>query len=164
MKFYTGVGDHRLYVTPIDKLNEAMSLSRILEIEGFHLRTGDATGFDDAFTKGVSDPSNVTIYDRKTNERVNKASWNKSVEIALRNHPKPELAMPYINLIGRNPFQVLGDNLDDPSLFLVGWTNGGRLVGGTGTTMRVAKEFKVPVYNLFRKGWKDILADIRKRF
>ncbi len=59
----------------------------------------------------------------------------------------------------RNTFQVLGPNLDDPSDFVVCWTPDGaekaedtsEVTGGTGTAIRIASTYEIPVYNLRNK-------------
>ena len=57
--------------------------------------------------------------------------------------------------MARNAMQVLGPNLDDPSAFIVCWTpdasDGSKTspkTGGTGQALRIAHEYKIPVYNL----------------
>lgn len=54
----------------------------------------------------------------------------------------------------RNVFQVLGVRLTRPSEFLLCWTpdgaenTTGKHTGGTGTAIRIANRFGVPVFNL----------------
>jgi hypothetical protein len=160
-RYYTGVGSHRLQEIPAEKLRDAIIIATRLESLGFTLRSGGAEGFDHAFESGVQDSKNMVIYGRDTCFHVIESIWNKAVEIAMRTHPYPENAKKYIQWIGRNPFQVLGDALDDPSMFLICWTRNGKDDGGTGTTMRVAKEFNVPIYNLHDMTREEILNDIR---
>lgn len=59
-----------------------------------------------------------------------------------------------MSLMRRNIYQVLGKDLNTPSEFVICWTKNGQLAGGTSFAMRVAYEWKVPVYNLFYQ--KDI--------
>jgi len=160
MKIYTGVGDHKVAEIPQQRLVDTTVIARTLETWGFFLRSGGATGFDTAFERGVVDPNHMKIYDKDTNLNVSEELWSKAVEIALRNHKYPQNAMKFIRWLGRNPFQVLGDNLDQPSLFLICWTANGKDIGGTGTTMRVAKEYNVPIYNLYSTTKDQILGDI----
>lgn len=48
----------------------------------------------------------------------------------------------------RNSLIVLGDWLDDPVQFVVCYTDGGQIKGGTGQGIRVAMAHNIPVYNL----------------
>lgn len=66
-------------------------------------------------------------------------------------------------LHARNAHQVVGAHVVDvhgdvltplgtpatPSEFLLCWTEGGRVQGGTATAIRLAQMFKIPVYNLW---------------
>ena len=53
--------------------------------------------------------------------------------------------------MSRNSYQVLGDSLDNPSSFLVCWTSDGKMSGGTAQAMRIATDFRVPIYNLYHE-------------
>ncbi|KOC58542.1 RlpA-like protein [Habropoda laboriosa] len=65
----------------------------------------------------------------------------------------------------RNVFQVLGYGLDTPSEFLVCWTPDGaeaetsKKTGGTGTAIRVANTYGIPVFNLFNEDCLERLND-----
>lgn len=48
----------------------------------------------------------------------------------------------------RNVFQVLGKNIDTPSDLVICYTENGLTKGGTATAINIAKEFKVPVFNI----------------
>lgn len=47
----------------------------------------------------------------------------------------------------RNASQILGWRLDIPSKFVVCWTEGGQLKGGTSQALRMAKFYQIPVFN-----------------
>jgi len=57
-------------------------------------------------------------------------------------------------LHGRNSMIVLGKNLDDPVDFIICWTPGGMLEGGTAQALRIAIDQDIKIYNLFNE--KDI--------
>jgi hypothetical protein len=160
--FYTGAGSHIISEILPSKLRNATIIAGNLEELGLVLRTGDAEGFDNAFRKGVKQKENKVIYDKNTWKSVDVGLWEKAVEIALRDHPARSKAMSYINLLGRNAFQVLGDDLESPSRFLICWTKNGKDVGGTGTTMRIAMHYNVPIFNLRILSAKEILERITK--
>ena len=45
---------------------------------------------------------------------------------------------------------MLGDDLDQPVSFVVCWTPGGEVTGGTGQALRIAADpqYNIPVFNL----------------
>jgi hypothetical protein len=51
----------------------------------------------------------------------------------------------------RNSFQVLGPDLQSPVSFVVCWTTGGKISGGTGQALRIAKDLSIPIFNLYDK-------------
>jgi hypothetical protein len=158
---YTGVGARE--DVPDSILLDMTSIASWLESAGFHLRGGDADGSDHAFSIGVKDPANKTIYDRNTCHNVSKELWERAVEIANENFTSDyhrRAAQKYMNIIARNAFQVLGDDLKSPSKFVTCWTKNGKDIGGTGTTIRIAIAYNVPVYNLFNLDKKFIIHDI----
>ena len=87
--------------------------------------------------------------------------------IASKNHP----AWNYLKeefhkeLHIRNVFQVLGEHLDTPSEYLLCWTPDGaetktkKTTGGTGTAIRIANSFGIPVFNLCNDDALERLTD-----
>ena len=59
--------------------------------------------------------------------------------------------------MGRNGYQVLGYDLKTPSKFLICWTKDGKETGGTAQAMRIAKDYKIPVYNLFFEECRNLM-------
>lgn len=150
--YYTGVGSRK---TPPDICASMKEIAGILEKKGYILRTGDAKGADDAFISGLTDFSSFReFYAGYTTE--------KSRNIALKYHPNPGAALKWINLLGRNPFQVLGKDLKKPSKFMICWTPEGKKIGGTGLTIRIAEAYKVPVYNLYDLTVHEVMEEINK--
>lgn len=146
--YYTGVGSRE---TPDDICAVMTMLASELELIGFILRSGHAKQADQAFENGVKNYKHKEIY---LSGHISDAAW----EIVEQVHPKPEYARQYRGILGRDVYQVLGRNLDKPSKFLVSWTKGGQLVGGTATTIRVAMLYDVPVFNLFSDSPYDVLT------
>lgn len=60
--------------------------------------------------------------------------------------------------MGRNSYQVLGKDLCLPCDFILCWTQNGRIEGGTGQALRIARHFKIPVFN-FGSKTKDEIND-----
>jgi hypothetical protein len=70
-------------------------------------------------------------------------------------------------LHSRNVHQILGQNLDSPTKFVVGWTPDGATTvttnktGGTGQAIRIAVGYGVEVFNLQREDhfqyWSELI-------
>jgi hypothetical protein len=82
------------------------------------------------------------------------------VEFSLAFHPNGFHLRPGVNkIMGRNAQQVLGQNLDEPSKFVICWTpfdtedalKISNKIGGTGQAIRIARAHNVPIYNLREK-------------
>lgn len=64
-------------------------------------------------------------------------------------HPAPHmLTYGARKLHMRNCYQVLGQDLNSPSSFVVCWTKGGKDIGGTRTAIMLARKYNIPVCNL----------------
>lgn len=146
-RYYTGIGSRK---TPrfIQKIMN--KIATMLENKGYILRTGDASGADKAFRNGILNETNVEVY---TVNDVN----NKCYELAKKYHPVYNKLQPYAkSLIARNSLQILGEDLNTPSDFVVCWTPDGAITdkerstytGGTGQVISIADDYNVPVLNL----------------
>jgi hypothetical protein len=167
MNFYTGIGSRE---TPDDILKKIIIIAGLLESEGWILRSGGAAGADSAFEDGVVNKSNNVIYlpwsgFSKTNNIGNKIITNrdtllKAEEIAKNFHGgsnNPVIWNKIKKLMIRNVFQVLGEDLQKPSKFVLCWAQSSKfddnnmikdVKGGTGMAVRLAHSLKIPVYNL----------------
>lgn len=154
-KPYTGVGAR---LTPPDVLRQMETLGQELARLGYTLRSGGAKGADVAFEIGCDSadgpkeiylPSGTIAPEAfEMASRIHEA-WGRCNTYARQCH-------------ARNCHQVLGAGLDDPSRFLICWTEGGQSVGGTRTAIELAKENGVPVFNLGLAGtYEKLLATIR---
>lgn len=177
-KLYTGVGSRE---TPEEYLKIMTELAYYLDRTGWTLRSGGSWGADEAFQKGVSkDFSNIFLP---------KPNWRKEDGIIGRCIDDTELireamyiiskyyihedwdrilnsrgdsALMTVKLHTRNVFQVLGENLRNPSKFFVCYTHDGAITidetsrdtGGTRTALRLACVFNVPIFNLARPDHK----------
>jgi hypothetical protein len=147
MKFYTGVGSRK---APADILVMMTAIARKLEELGYTLRSGAAEGSDKAFEAGAG---RKCIY-------LAKHSTPTAEGIASGYHPAWEKCSIFARkLHGRNALQILGDDLNTPSQFVICWTPDGctdhthRTIrtGGTGTAISIAAAHNIPIYNLARK-------------
>lgn len=158
MKFYAGIGSRE---TPeeIEPLIE--EIVGILNRYEYILRSGGANGADSIFEK-YSLPEQREIYLPHKEFNGNKSDLyldnidpkfiEGSKEIAKKFHPSwKSLSNAGKNFMIRNTFQVLGKTLDSPVSFVICWTPGGKICGGTGQAMRIAKSLNIPIFNLYEK-------------
>jgi hypothetical protein len=136
--------------------------------EGWVLRTGMATGADQAFYRGASARGPLELYlpwptfeagayspTDDSGRLVLGEPSPAAYELAARFHPAwSRLTQGVRALHARNCHQVLGADLATAARFVVCWTpdgsvNGrGRRVGGTGQALRIAHHHGIPVFNL----------------
>lgn len=148
---YTGVGARK---TPREVLNLMSDIAFMLNDLGYTLRSGGAVGADRAFEntavrKSIFYAKDCTSKAEKIASKFHPA-WNRCSSFARKLH-------------GRNAFQVLGKNLNDPSSFLICWTpdactcHRDRTIrtGGTGTAISIADNYGVKVWNLANKSHAD---------
>lgn len=150
MRTYTGVGSRR---TPPAVLAQMQRVAAELAREGFVLRSGAAPGADQAFEMGADGHKQIFIpWSGFEGRAITDAVYLPSdAARAAAPHFHPawgKLTRGAQALHARNLHQVLGPDLDAPSEFLICWTPGGRVTGGTATAIRVAQKHGVPVYNL----------------
>jgi hypothetical protein len=169
--FYTGVGSRN---TPTYILWVMEQIAIKMAHLGYTLRSGGANGPDSIFERGAgaSDKDifyidhlttvrNGVGYHRKYDDTV----FSKAQLLAGQFHPvwdvlrkdgSPVVSDYAKKLHGRNSFQILGCDLNIPSLYCICWTPDGcyshasRSVesGGTGTAISIADHYNVPVINL----------------
>ena len=157
-RWCTGVGSRE---TPAHILELMYKLSSKVSSRGWGIRTGNARGADEAFRSGAGNKLQVFSPGQETFETTaiakclypNQQIWSKW-------EAKNSFAIP---LHGRNPLQVFGPNMDEPSLGFICWTKDGCVhhntrtldTGGTGTAISIATIYAeartgrtVPVTNL----------------
>ena len=163
-KYYTGVGSRE---TPAGVMVLMQRIAFKLAGLGYHLRSGGAAGADSAFEAGVFEHCSLwadiskyqSIYipwrgfsgrDNAVDKLPNALSA-QALDIASKVHPAWERCSPAVKALhSRNVYQVLGDQLEEPSKFLICWappTKTG-VKGGTNTTWQLAKLHNVPRFNL----------------
>jgi hypothetical protein len=170
---YAGIGARD---TPKEMLDKIEIISANLSPYKFTLRSGGARGADTAFEKYAE---RKEIY-LPWNGFNNKWSDNKDIfripvnyrsqELVETYHPAPNKLKPSARLMmARNNHQVLGKDLNSPSLFILCWTKDAKDIGGTSQAIRIARDHKIPVYNLEDTKIKpltgtDIAARIIERY
>jgi hypothetical protein len=167
-KYYSGVGSRS---TPDEIMTLMGDIAMKLSENGYILRSGAADGADSAFEKGVTNPSKKEVY-IAWNGFSNRTDSEEGVyclkgdiilqaeQIAKTLHPawdviradgKPVLTKGAKALHTRNVFQVLGNDLNTPSNFLICWaeTDSKNVPkGGTRTAWMLARNHNIPCFNL----------------
>lgn len=170
---YTGIGSRE---TPA-KVGRAMTgIACILEFHGYVLRSGAAPGADTFFEDGVIEPRNKKIFVPWPGFQGRKQEYtvpDKAYEVAARYFPGLDrLGQGIQRLMARNAQQIEGEHLNDPSHFVLCWTQDGcehgkdRIrsgpgkTGGTGQAIEHASAIGVPVFNMFNRGWSDRFMEL----
>lgn len=185
---YAGVGSRR---TPHAVLGLMSSIAEDLASRGFVLRSGHAEGADLAFERGARDGA-AEIYlpwASYNSEHVPVSPrhryYQEPTEAAMRDwirfHPNPQAcSRAAAKLLARNVHELMGyaypmsgRNFPPGSAgdFVVCWTPDGAetaaecsvRTGGTGTVIRAADHFRVPVFNLARRGREQALQGFIQR-
>lgn len=155
---YAGIGSRD---TPTDIYNLELQISARLARSGWTLRTGGARGSDTAFLLGSHTPEGYKaevylpgedhpLWPHRQNFKGVK--WFTQVTQEAYNLTQPYIygrPQDYVRrLIGRNGQIILGWGLSDPVKFVVCWTPGGQVVGGTAYALRLCADLGIPVLNL----------------
>lgn len=169
---YAGIGSRS---TP-DHIRSIMrALGAHLALEGWTLRSGAAEGADSAFEQGVKDFEASQFFNGEQ-QKISRAEiylpWagfnNHPSDLHPRNipfsteeqqfsanyHPAWNRCSPSAKLLHqRNVRQLLGHEsvCGDQvrmSRFVICWTPGGRLEGGTAQALRIANALNIPIFNL----------------
>ena len=165
---YAGIGSRE---TPERTLQLMVVLGCRLANLGFTLHSGgarkkDGTGIsaDTAFEQGcdtVSGPKRIWIpykgFHKSTSELYTQC--DAAIKMAQYYHPQGRGMSTYVtSMMARNCYQVLNQDLNSPVDFVVCWTPGGRVIGGTGQALRIADDRDIKVINLFDGTSLDRLA------
>lgn len=156
-KFYAGIGSRE---TPpgVEPMIEEVTL--FLSKMRFTLRSGGAPGADSIFEKNCTGEMEIYLpwkgFNGNTSDlfidSMDQEIVSRAREIAKKYHPNwKALSEAAKKLMTRNTFQILGSDLNSPVSFVVCWTKGGTINGGTGQAMRIAKDLKIPIFNLYNK-------------
>jgi len=144
--------------------------------KGYRYRTGNAAGSDYAHQLGAYDYARTTAGYLKLNPTVidvylPKAKFNLHHDLSLartvniEDHPLKQACYDLVkqvhpayskldgfgrNAHARNALQVLGDNLDLPSMGVLCWApiDGDSVLGGTRTAVEIARLYGIKIANL----------------
>ena len=168
--FYTGIGSRK---TPFIIQQYMSDLAARLSLRGWVLRSGGAPGADTAFELYAREKEIYLPWKRFNRNLSPLCEVSKeAIEESLKFHPTADILSDGVRkIMGRNLYQILGQDLQTPSRFVVCWTpfstedafNPRKRIGGTGQALRIARHHTVPIYNLREEGVADrLLADLRK--
>lgn len=150
MNHYAGIGSRK---TPDDILMLFEKLGIYLAEKNFILISGHAPGADKAFENGCDKVNGEKeIYLPWNNFEGSKSSLIvsdiRAFEIAEAHHPYwHNLKQGAKKLQARNSHQVLGKDLNTPSIFIICWTKNGKGEGGTGQAIRLGKHYSIPIFD-----------------
>ena len=157
---YAGVGARR---TPSAVLAGMRDMARELAARGWHLRTGGADGADSAFADATPTEQRTVFvpwrgyngWDVSADKGVPQCRVLGADEIramreaAAPHHPAWERCPESVrDLHARNVAVLLGADMRQAVHAMVCWTDKGRVQGGTGMAIRLARHHGVPVINL----------------
>lgn len=152
---YAGIGSRS---TPPHVLKEMTRVAENLELSGFTLRSGGAAGADAAFEAGVHDPKHKEIYLPWRGFNGNSSPyWGASPEaykMAEEYHPAWERCSAAARKFhARNSHQIFGWHMNSRVDFVLCWTPGGEITGGTGQALRIAQHWGAPIFNMYGDNW-----------
>lgn len=171
-RIYAGIGARK---TPKDVLVLMRRIAKRLAERGWTLRTGGAAGADQAFLDGALDAEGkVELYLPRRGHRGHlqsrygnlvRVSWGipeTAFAIAAGHHGNWNRLSDFVKALHARNAQILAgpDGTSDPVRFVVAWTEGGRVVGGTGMSIRMARSMGVPVVNLHNPGALEKIAEL----
>ena len=151
---YAGVGARR---TPAPVLASMRDMARELAARGWHLRTGGAAGADSAFARAAPAGQRTVFIPWQGYNRWDAAECRllgadeigAMREAAAAQHPAWESCAKRVrDLHARNVAVLLGADMGQAVDAMVCWTDRGRVSGGTGMAIRLARHHGIPVLNL----------------
>lgn len=169
-KYYAGIGSRE---TPKEIMEIMSRIATHLEVDGYTLRSGGAPGADTAFSEGCMRKQIFVPWRGFQNLPMTHEIPFEAYNIAAEHHPIwPALKPGLQKLMARNTLQILGPTCNDPSEFVLCWTQDGitdgkrtsRRTGGTGQALRVAAAHNVPIYNLNCKDIEGLVKHLASEF
>lgn len=157
----TGIGSRQ---TPEEVLELMEELGEDARRRDWWVRSGHAEGADYAFEKGAKEHCIVYLPWQGFNKDLPLLGRGRTSELRdevldivyRHDHWADESISQGVKRIKqRNVFQVLGEDLKSPSDLVICWTEEGKVVGGTGLAIRIAREHNIPIINLGNQKTSD---------
>lgn len=164
MIYYTGIGSRRISDNVFRRM---VNIADALAHANITLRSGAAEGSDTAFEcgcDGADGPKEIFLpwkgFNNSTSPLYNIPEQAFEIAADVYGVRWRFLKDAVKRLMARNIQQVLGENLDAPSRFVVCFTPDGcerasarsSKTGGTGQAIQCADECDIPVFNLKNEG------------
>ena len=149
--FYTGIGSRNTPEAITDLMGD---IAEQLGKSGWILRTGGATGADEAFLlRAVGKRLPYELYlPWKSYSSVDSTlsqPTDIAYQVSAKYHPTwGRLSQAGRALHARNAHCVLGKDCKTPSRFVLCYTPQANGTGGTGQGIRIAKAYHIPVFDL----------------
>ena len=156
---FAGIGSRE---TPEDIMDLMFEECAYLCLHGATLHSGGADGADTACENGaksINGKMKIFLpwknFNKNTSPLYNVSK--RAMQFASQYHPAwCNLSRGAQLLMGRNCYQVLDEDLDEPVDFILCWTKDGEATGGTGQALRIAEKYKITVYNLFKVAQEEL--------
>lgn len=146
-----GIGSRE---TPGEVLAVLKFAGAALAAAGHRGTSGGAPGADSAFEEGFRSVNPALLRSYSAADATPAA-----LDLAARYHPAWGRCSDYAKrLHARNGLIALGDALCQPVDAILCWTPGGRVTGGTGQALRIAEDWRIPVFNLDKCSIDDLWA------
>lgn len=175
MKYYTGIGSRE---TPLVICDLMTKVGIVLAKKGYILRSGKAQGADAAFQVGAQQvkgsqceiyipwrgfKGDVRLVDNWDILPKGMQEGGDAFEIMKTIHPYwSKCTASVVKLHCRNVYQVLGNDLQTPSKFVLYWAKvvRGEVSGGTATAVNLANLYDIPTINMYFDDWKDKVKEV----
>lgn len=160
MKIYAGIGSRKTPKFFCDLMTE---LAVELDSAGWILSSGGARGADQAFMRGSKNCHLWLPHQGSNGFQTDLQILPEAYEMAERFYHLDwdDLGDFGQAAMARNCHIVLGADLDTPVKFIICWTPEGKIRGGTGQALRIAKAYRIPVLNL---GLAEMSNDVINAF
>lgn len=147
--YYSGVGSREVP----QEIGEVITKIAVkLEELGYTLRSGGAQGADTYFAEKVKNKE-IFIPWKSFGDGIVPKETDFVHSLLKEIHPAyDKLSQGALKLHLRNVNQVLGEDLNTPSKFLICWAKTdkqGVPIGGTRTAWKIAEKYNIPCFNLF---------------
>jgi hypothetical protein len=170
---YAGIGSRKLRGSEQKLIQD---IAKTLAKRDFVVYSGNADGADIAFQEGSNGKCVIMLpwknfnsckYD--PNKSLNHFACGFSTEgdESIRKfHPNPQALTNGVRAImTRNWHQIVGYNQYPRVSFVIACADRDvyeNIVGGTGQACRIAKDFRIPIFNIRDKNWKPALIEFIK--
>lgn len=157
---------------PEDMCNLFTELGAEIRERGWWARSGHAVGIDYASELGAKKNCIVYLPWETFNEEYPLVGRPRTsplrdevLEIVYRHEAyAAEQSQGVKRIKSRNVYQVLGEDLKSPSDLVICWTEEGKIIGGTGLAIKIAREAEIPIINVgnskVEKNFDSILQEI----